>query len=91
MEDTLPKEILYKRKQEFNLPLETWLRKDLKKEITEVILSGDTGKTRMFNRDYIEKILKEFFDGNDRCDYKIWELYVFELWYQKIFRGDAYE
>ena len=91
MEDTLPKEILYKRKQGFNLPLETWLRKDLKKEITEVILSGDTGKTRMFNRDYIEKILKEFFDGNDRCDYKIWELYVFELWYQKVFRGDAYE
>ncbi len=83
MRGILPEEILHKRKQGFSIPLETWLRSDLKDLITSVIL--DSNHHDLFSRDYVEKIMKEFFEGNDRHDFKIWELFTFELWYQKHF------
>lgn len=85
MESILPKQILYKKKQGFNLPLETWLRTDLKKDVSSIILN-DNGHN-YFNKRNIENMLNKFFLGDDTYNYKVWSLYVFELWYQKMLRA----
>ncbi|RJQ53804.1 MAG: asparagine synthase (glutamine-hydrolyzing) [Nitrospiraceae bacterium] len=89
MKDILPKQVLGKIKHGFNLPLETWLRTDLKKDVREIILNA--GRHSYFNNANIEAMLKKFFGGDDSYNFKVWELYVFQLWYQKIFRGDDNE
>ena len=89
MTSILPERILYKRKQGFNLPLETWLRTDLKKDVSDTILYGNSH--HYFDKNFIESILNKFLLGDNRYTYKIWTLYVFELWYHSIFKGDHYE
>jgi asparagine synthase (glutamine-hydrolysing) len=86
MENILPGEVLYKKKHGFNLPLEFWLRSRLKSDVTEMILDGMDHQ--YFDRVYVEEILKAFFEGDDRNKDKIWELYVFQLWYQRVFKGE---
>lgn len=87
MKDILPKPVISKKKHGFNLPLETWLRTDLKKDVQEIILN--VSRHSYFNNGNIEAMLKRFFEGDDAYNFKIWELYVFQLWHQKIFRGES--
>jgi asparagine synthase (glutamine-hydrolysing) len=86
MENILPKQILYKRKQGFNLPLEFWMRSDLNSDVHETILGGMDHQ--YFDKGYVEKLLKTFFEGDNSSAYKVWELYVFQLWYQRVFKGE---
>jgi asparagine synthase (glutamine-hydrolysing) len=85
MRNILPKKILCKSKHGFNLPLKTWLRTDLKKDVSEIILNGKSNF--YFDRKNIENMLSKFFKGNNSYNYKIWELYVFQLWYLNKFIG----
>lgn len=82
----LPEDVLEKKKQGFSIPLEHWLRTDLRAHVEEVVLSPAAGDEGFFNMRYVEKMLGEFFGGDDRHNFKVWELYVFQLWYHNTFK-----
>lgn len=72
MENKLPKNIIYRPKKGFGIPLSDWIRKDLKIMIHDIILSQD----HLFNHVYLEKLLNEHYSKKSNHRKLIWNIYV---------------
>lgn len=77
----LPSDILYRKKRGFEIPLESWLKNELKNEVKEVILGGKQNVTSL-NYTFIEEMIKKFNEGHLVDKRKIWTLFVFHKWCQ---------
>ena len=80
LEPYLPKEILYREKQGFGVPLERWFREDLKEMSYDILLSQKARERGFFNMNFIEKMLKEHTMGKWHWHYQLWTLLILELW-----------
>ena len=79
LEPLLPRDILYRRKQGFAVPLKSWFRKELRDVVHDQILAYDDG---ILDRVYLKKIwnqhqAKQF----DRSAY-LWSVLMFRKWQQ---------
>jgi asparagine synthase (glutamine-hydrolysing) len=81
----LPQQVLEKRKHGFSIPLETWLRTELKDEIVDTLRAGN--QHGFFDRRAVERLTDSFFRGDDSRNHQVWTLYAFELWHQQIHCG----
>jgi asparagine synthase (glutamine-hydrolysing) len=82
----VPKEVLYRRKQGFALPLVHWIRHEMKDLILSVLLDPGTLQRGYFNADGLRRMLDEHFRGRRDHSPRIWRLLMFELW-QRNFLG----
>jgi asparagine synthase (glutamine-hydrolysing) len=76
----VPKEVLYRPKQGFALPLVHWMRHELKEMILTVMLDAQTLQRGYFNPKGIRILLDEHFNGHRDHSARIWRLLMFELW-----------
>lgn len=85
LEGLVPKEILYRPKRGFGVPIGDWFRGDLKKYAEEILLGDKAAGRNIFNRNYIKKILDDH--CNTRINYSryIWALLTLELWFREYF------
>jgi asparagine synthase (glutamine-hydrolysing) len=74
------KELIYREKQGFGIPIGEWMRKEWKKTASEVILSNNTEIPLSLK--YIEKIWNEHQNGINHSD-KLWSIYIYQKWYQQ--------
>jgi asparagine synthase (glutamine-hydrolysing) len=80
MERFLPKEILYRRKEGFSIPIKNWLRKDLRDLMEETLSHSQITGDSFFNWQYIEKLKKEHCSARYDHSHKLWALIIFYLW-----------
>jgi asparagine synthase (glutamine-hydrolysing) len=85
MESVLPKNIAYRKKSGFPMPLNSLLIGDIQESMIQT-LSDSIILKRYFNRDYINKILNGYKRSYNpinkfRATYQVWLLYIFALWY----------
>ncbi|MEQ8478577.1 asparagine synthase (glutamine-hydrolyzing) [Fulvivirga sp.] len=80
-EKYLPTDLLYRRKMGFAIPLEQWLKNDLKDNVWEVIMGGKQTMVAM-NYDHVEKLIHSFMNGDKVDVRKVWTLYTFHRWCQ---------
>jgi asparagine synthase (glutamine-hydrolysing) len=73
MEDKLPKNIIYRNKKGFGIPLSNWIKFDLKNEISNVLKSAPE---ELFNLSHINKILSDHLNNKRNNRKLIWNLYV---------------
>jgi asparagine synthase (glutamine-hydrolysing) len=78
----LPREVMTKKKQGFSIPLETWLRTDLKVEVLDTLRAGN--RHGIFKQQALDEITDAFFRGDDGRNHQVWALYAFEHWYQYV-------
>ena len=78
----VPKEVIHRPKQGFTLPLVHWLRGELKKEITQILLEPRTLRRGYFDPKAIRLVLDEHFRGRRNHSGRIWRMLVFELWHR---------
>ncbi len=83
MKDKLPRDIVYRNKKGFGMPIAEWLRGDLKKDILALLNKEIISKMDLFNYDYIENLLAEHFSGKRDNRKQIWTLFVFSMWWQR--------
>lgn len=75
LEQFLPKKLIYRPKMGFGVPIEKWVRSDLRYLLDDV--SGIEG---FLDKTFVQKLLHDF-DNKKRVDFaKIWYLYVFLAW-----------
>jgi len=80
MEKYLPKNILYRKKEGFSIPIKNWLKNELK-DLMESILNKDTiTSDNLFNYEYIEQLKKEHLSGVYDHSHRLWALIIFHLW-----------
>jgi asparagine synthase (glutamine-hydrolysing) len=80
----VPREVLYRRKQGFALPLVHWMRSEMRNEISALLLDSRTLQRGYLRRANVERILKEHEVGARDHSHVIWQLLVFELWHQNF-------
>jgi asparagine synthase (glutamine-hydrolysing) len=84
--DYLPREVLVKPKHGFSVPLETWLRTDLKEDVLDTLRGGN--RHGLFDRRAVERLTEAFYRGDDSHNHQVWTLYVLEFWYRNVHGGN---
>jgi len=80
----VPKEVLYRRKQGFALPLVHWMRSELKEMLLTVLLEPRTLQRGYFDPKGVRHLLDEHFSGRRNQSGRLWRLLIFELWHRNF-------
>lgn len=82
MAPLLPRSILLRRKMGFGCPVNHWLRGELREMVHDLLLSPSFERRGLFERTYIERMLREHTLGVDHHHPRIWALLMLELWFR---------
>ncbi len=85
----VPGEVLDRPKQGFALPLEHWIREDLKDLILSTLLEPRTLQRGYVNAGGVRKMLDEHFRGRRSHWHHIWQFLMFELWHRNFIEVPA--
>ncbi|MFH2068776.1 MAG: asparagine synthase (glutamine-hydrolyzing) [Candidatus Omnitrophota bacterium] len=80
--DTLPAEILKRKKMGFGIPLTAWFRNELKEYLASVILSKKALRRGYFNPGYLKKLFNEHTGGRADHANQLYLLLILEIWHQ---------
>lgn len=75
----IPEELFLRKKQGFGIPINDWLREDLKYLLDKYLGESLIKKYNIFDYDYISKLLEAFYVGKND-DNKVWVLLMFQMW-----------
>jgi asparagine synthase (glutamine-hydrolysing) len=78
----VPREVLYRPKKGFSLPLVHWMKHELKEFIMTVLLDPETLQRGYFEARGVRQLLDEHFRGRRDHSGRIWRLLMFELWHR---------
>tara|TARA_B100001989_G_scaffold3713_1_gene2482 strand:- start:28890 stop:30776 length:1887 start_codon:yes stop_codon:yes gene_type:complete len=82
MEPYLSKNILYRPKMGFGVPIDYWLRNELKDFAYDTLLSDKAKNRKLINPKYIENLLEEHIYKNRPHHTRIWALLMLEMWFK---------
>ena len=80
----LPDEILYRKKQGFEAPLDNWFRNNLKGLAEDTILSTKALQRGFFQPKTIQTMWQQHQSKQRNFGTNLWTLLMFELWYRKF-------
>lgn len=84
LENKLPKEILYRKKKGFGIPLTKWLKKELKQTLLDTLSPSRLNQGGLFNVNTIKTMLADHFSGRKDNRKPIWTIFMFEMWKEKF-------
>ena len=85
MTSRLPRSVVRRTKKGFGIPLDYWLRHELKDFSREKLSPLALGRHGFFNQKYVTKLLDEHAMQRVNHARKLWVLMVFQLWYERWF------
>jgi len=80
----VPREVLYRPKMGFGVPITHWLRGELKDFIREHLLSEKFAKRGIIKTEVITKLVAEHINGERDHVWQLWTLLMLELWFQRF-------
>lgn len=83
----LPKEILYRQKKGFALPLVHWLRTDYLPLLKQMLPDGWLVKNRWFRREALVAYIEEHASGAMDHTHRLWSALWLELWCRMFIEG----
>lgn len=84
MSDLLPKNIVYRKKQGFSIPIKNWLRYELREYMEDLLKNSDVIKEH-FDSYYLDKIIEQHIRGSHNNSHRLWALMNIEWWHRKFF------
>ncbi len=84
LEGLVPKEILYREKQGFGVPIGEWINSQLKEKIHDTLIEKRTLERGYFEPKYIELLLHEHSTGRRDHAHPLWVLWMLELWHRQF-------
>lgn len=79
----VPKEILKRKKQGFNLPLDDWIRTGLKEFVNDSLTKDYVKKAGICDENYVTKLVDRHMAGTINAGRRIWTLLCFHLFLAK--------
>lgn len=76
----LPRDILYRDKQGFSIPIKNWLMNELRPLMENALSSERIKREGLFNPPYIDRLKTEHLNGVENHSHRLWALMVFEIW-----------
>lgn len=81
-ERLIPREVIYRPKMGFGVPLVDWFRGELAGYVSDVLLDPVSIDRGLFRRDTVERFLRGHREGTADYSYRIWALLMLELWFR---------
>ena len=81
----LPPKIHSRPKWGFEIPISTWLKKDLRFLIDEYLSEGFIKRQRIFEHGYVHELVESHLKNRTDTSWHLWNLIVFGHWYRKYF------
>lgn len=85
LEGFIPNDILYRKKMGFGVPIEAWLRDDLKKYAEELLLSEKALGRGIFKKESVKDFLRQHNETKVSYAQQIWALICLEQWFITFF------
>ena len=85
LEKILPKDILYRKKAGFSIPLSKWFEGELKEYASLELLSKGSKTKSFFKKEILKSMLKTHNEKNDMGN-KLWAVLTLELWLKSFFK-----
>ena len=80
----VPKDVLYRPKRGFALPLIHWTRNEMKDMILGVLLDTRTLQRGYLDPDGVRHLVDEHMSGKRNHSGRVWRLLLFELWHRNF-------
>ncbi len=87
--DLLPEEILHRPKMGFGVPIDHWLRHELRDVAYDTLLGARSMERGYFRRETVLRLLDEHVQGMANWHYLLWTLLMLELWHRTYVDGDG--
>jgi asparagine synthase (glutamine-hydrolysing) len=78
MESRLPKDILYRPKKGFAVPLADWFRGPLRQRLLDALDSGTLHSSEVFDRRALRNLFEQHDHGRRDCSAALWSILMFE-------------
>jgi asparagine synthase (glutamine-hydrolysing) len=79
----VPREVLYRQKRGFSLPLVHWMRNELK-DMLMILLEPRTLDRGYFVADGVRKLMDDHLHRGRTMTGRLWRLLMFELWHRNF-------
>lgn len=80
----VPKDVIYRRKMGFGVPIGKWFRGEMKEFVREALLSEKALNRGIVRPEMLRKYVDEHTEGTRDHAFQIWTLLMLELWYQRF-------
>ncbi|HZU09367.1 MAG TPA: asparagine synthase (glutamine-hydrolyzing) [Pseudacidobacterium sp.] len=82
MEGVLPRDVIYRRKAGFSLPVRSWLRSELSEMLGDVLSEKRVRERGLFRPGRVAKMIEDNRTGQRDYTLQLWSLLTLELWQQ---------
>lgn len=82
MNNKLPKNLLWREKYGFRVPIENWISENIKQHQEEITKNNEVKK--IFNKRELNKIFNNYKKGELFYSRQVWNLICFNVWYKKV-------
>jgi asparagine synthase (glutamine-hydrolysing) len=89
MEPYLPRDVIYRGKNGFGVPLRGWLKNELRPLVEEILSARSLGQRGIFDADAVRRLVQLDADGRVDGSYTIFALICIELWFRRFIDGPA--
>ncbi|MFV0388118.1 MAG: asparagine synthase (glutamine-hydrolyzing) [Pyrinomonadaceae bacterium] len=86
VENLIPKEVIYRPKKGFGIPVAKWLNGALNPLVHELLSPQRLKSQELFDPVYVSKLVSDHENGIANNYKQIWTLLVFELWYENFLK-----
>jgi asparagine synthase (glutamine-hydrolysing) len=80
----LPPEVVERRKQGFGLPVDRWIRQELRDRVRGTLTDRRTRDRGYLDGRYLDVLLREHEEGRRDHSFRIWALFMLELWHRQF-------
>ena len=83
-ERLLPKEIIYRKKQGFPIPIERWLRKEANEMMRDLLSTNSLKQRGLFDPEVVTKLMQRHESGYADHSTELWGLMSIEIWQRQF-------
>ena len=83
----MPTELFERPKMGFGVPIDQWLRNELKPLVLDYLSAERLRKEGLFDQDLIEKTIKEHLSGQCNHHHRLWSVLMWEMWRDRWLYG----
>ncbi len=83
VEPWLPREIVYRQKRGFSVPISAWMRGELRPLLEETLSAERLKRQGWFQPAFVQRLLDEHWSGRADQRKTLWTLLMFQLWHDR--------
>src|SRR5690554_1052113 len=78
--EVLPKELLMNKKKGFGVPIELWMRHQLKEDLIYTVVNSELYGSEHFDQNVLKQYTQDFLEEKHNNGRGVWHIYAWQKW-----------